>query len=162
MNRFHLKACAKCQGDLVLDEGDWLCLQCGTYYYIGLYRKQSLFQQPQQRAAPPRLEKGLGVFDQTFPCHSEPFNYVQDKLREESGEVESNPRSDSSSAPLPRNHMAQVWFESPSRDQLAVGTLVEQVFSPPPVHRPEFPLTTKINVSTEFQFSVSNSITLKS
>lgn len=35
---FHLKACAKCHGDLALDEGDWLCLQCGTYYYTRLYR----------------------------------------------------------------------------------------------------------------------------
>ena len=39
MLRFHLKACPKCHGDLALDEGDWLCLQCGTYYYTRLYRK---------------------------------------------------------------------------------------------------------------------------
>ena len=38
MNLFRLKACTKCRGDLLLDEGDWLCLQCGTYYYTGLYR----------------------------------------------------------------------------------------------------------------------------
>ncbi len=38
MLHFHLKACSKCHGDLVLDEGDWLCLQCGTYYYTRLYR----------------------------------------------------------------------------------------------------------------------------
>jgi hypothetical protein len=38
MTQFRLKACAKCGGDLALDEGDWICLQCGTYYYIGLYR----------------------------------------------------------------------------------------------------------------------------
>lgn len=37
MRWFRLKACPKCRGDLVLDEGDWLCLQCGTYYYTGLY-----------------------------------------------------------------------------------------------------------------------------
>jgi len=35
---FLLKACPKCQGDLASDDGDWLCLQCGTYYYTGLYR----------------------------------------------------------------------------------------------------------------------------
>lgn len=34
---FRLKSCAKCGGDLALDEGDWLCLQCGTYYYVNLY-----------------------------------------------------------------------------------------------------------------------------
>jgi hypothetical protein len=38
MTQFRLKACAKCGGDLALDEGDWICLQCGTYYYVGLYR----------------------------------------------------------------------------------------------------------------------------
>ena len=35
---FRFKACTKCGGDLALDEGDWLCLQCGKYYYEGLYR----------------------------------------------------------------------------------------------------------------------------
>ena len=38
MNQYRLKACGKCSGDLALDDGDWICLQCGTYYYIGLYR----------------------------------------------------------------------------------------------------------------------------
>lgn len=37
MNCFKLGSCGKCRGDLTLDEGDWLCLQCGTYYYTGLY-----------------------------------------------------------------------------------------------------------------------------
>jgi len=36
-NDFKLRTCGKCRGDLTLDEGDWLCLQCGTYYYTGLY-----------------------------------------------------------------------------------------------------------------------------
>lgn len=30
-----LKSCAGCSGDLVLDEGDWRCVQCGRYYYTG-------------------------------------------------------------------------------------------------------------------------------
>jgi hypothetical protein len=34
---FRLKGCGKCGGDLALDEGDWLCLQCGTCYYVNLY-----------------------------------------------------------------------------------------------------------------------------
>ncbi len=38
MNYYRLKACGKCGGDLVRDEGDWICLQCGVYYYTGLYR----------------------------------------------------------------------------------------------------------------------------
>ncbi len=37
MNWFCLKACTKCGGDLAVDDGDWICLQCGTYYYTGLY-----------------------------------------------------------------------------------------------------------------------------
>ena len=38
MTWFRFKKCLKCRGDLVLDDGDWLCLQCGTYYYTGLYQ----------------------------------------------------------------------------------------------------------------------------
>ena len=29
----HFKACIKCTGDLIPDEGDWRCWQCGHYYY---------------------------------------------------------------------------------------------------------------------------------
>ena len=39
---FHLKARPKSRGDLETDEGDWLCLQCGTYYYTGLYGDKGL------------------------------------------------------------------------------------------------------------------------
>ena len=28
-----LKSCRKCSGDLVLDEDEWRCWQCGRYYY---------------------------------------------------------------------------------------------------------------------------------
>ena len=38
MNWFRLKTCIKCQGDLAADNNDWICLQCGTYYYTGLYQ----------------------------------------------------------------------------------------------------------------------------
>ena len=37
MNLYRLGACLKCCGDLAHDDGDWICLQCGTYYYTGLY-----------------------------------------------------------------------------------------------------------------------------
>ena len=37
MKIFRLGACLKCRGDLALDDGDWSCLQCGLYYYTGLY-----------------------------------------------------------------------------------------------------------------------------
>ena len=42
MNHYRLKACAKCGGDLARDEEDWICLQCGAYSYIGLYRQAGL------------------------------------------------------------------------------------------------------------------------
>ena len=29
----HLKGCPRCQGDLIFDENDWRCWQCGHYYY---------------------------------------------------------------------------------------------------------------------------------
>ena len=35
---YRLGACLKCRGDLYADNRDWICLQCGTYYYTGLYR----------------------------------------------------------------------------------------------------------------------------
>ena len=31
-----LGCCRKCNGDLVMDEDDWRCLQCGRYYYSEL------------------------------------------------------------------------------------------------------------------------------
>ena len=30
---FQLKGCEKCGGDLLRDDPDWQCFQCGTYYY---------------------------------------------------------------------------------------------------------------------------------
>jgi len=41
VNWFRLKTCIKCQGDLAADEGDCICLPCGTYYYTGLYQLPS-------------------------------------------------------------------------------------------------------------------------
>ena len=40
-----------------MDDGDWICLQCGTYYYVGLYQLPEV----QQRAeAEDRLDhKGI-------------------------------------------------------------------------------------------------------
>ena len=42
MNWFRLKGCVKCRGDLVWDDGDWLCLQCGRYYYTRLYQPEAI------------------------------------------------------------------------------------------------------------------------
>ncbi len=45
MNLYRLGVCLKCRGDLAFDDGDWICLQCGLYYYTGLY--------PAAQSAPP-------------------------------------------------------------------------------------------------------------
>ena len=42
MPQFRFKACVKCGGDLAMDDGDWICLQCGTYYYVGLYHRPAV------------------------------------------------------------------------------------------------------------------------
>ena len=52
MNWFRLKTCIKCQGDLAADDGDWICLQCGTYYYTGLYQLHSRTDDPPQALGP--------------------------------------------------------------------------------------------------------------
>ena len=64
MGLFRFKACRKCRGDLVLEEGDWLCVQCGTYYYIGLYHRPRPSTSDDDRrigpeSAPPSREKAL-------------------------------------------------------------------------------------------------------
>ena len=40
MDYYKLKACGRCGGDLARDDGDWICMQCGAYSYVGLYRQQ--------------------------------------------------------------------------------------------------------------------------
>ena len=57
VNWFRLKCCVKCGGDLVLDDGDWLCLQCGTYYYTHLYVQTSRDNNPPQCRQLPDAEK---------------------------------------------------------------------------------------------------------
>ena len=59
MNWFRFKSCAKCGGDLVLDQGDWLCMQCGTYYYVGLYQQPSNPEEPNPQPPNPPAQKGL-------------------------------------------------------------------------------------------------------
>ena len=57
MNWFRLKACVKCQGDLVWDDGDWLCLQCGRYYYTRLYQPEVIPDWQWGQGSRPRKEK---------------------------------------------------------------------------------------------------------
>jgi hypothetical protein len=56
--QFRFKACTKCGGDLAMDDGDWICLQCGTYYYVGLYRRSERDRYP--RPWPPTWTKAAG------------------------------------------------------------------------------------------------------
>ena len=52
MKNYILKGCQRCGGDLARDWGDWICLQCGAYCYVGLYRTDS---RPQRTAAMPPI-----------------------------------------------------------------------------------------------------------
>ncbi len=62
MNWFRFKSCVKCGGDLVLDQGDWLCLQCGTYYYTGLYQRLQDPKDPSaQHSEPPPIQRATGA-----------------------------------------------------------------------------------------------------
>ena len=61
VNWFRFKACVKCRGDLVLDHSDWLCLQCGTYYYTGLYQQSSPSDVEPKVNLPPDEEKAAAA-----------------------------------------------------------------------------------------------------
>ena len=61
MTWFRFKACVKCRGDLVLDHSDWLCLQCGTYYYTGLYQESAPAKAPTKENISPDEEKAAGA-----------------------------------------------------------------------------------------------------
>lgn len=54
MDYFRLKACGRCGGDLARDDGDWICLQCGAYSYVGLYLQEDT-------PLNARLEPALGM-----------------------------------------------------------------------------------------------------
>jgi len=74
--QFHLKACSKCGGDLALDQGDWCCLQCGTYYYTRLYRRLRLPERPVRidvgQVPPERPEAAEQEPSHVEPGHIEP------------------------------------------------------------------------------------------
>lgn len=59
MELYRLKACAKCGGDLAYDEGDWICLQCGTYYYVDHYLNRT--RSRRRPGCHERLAKGVGM-----------------------------------------------------------------------------------------------------
>ena len=60
MSWFRLKACPKCLGDLASDDGDWICLQCGTYYYTGLYNAFRPRYEPEAGSQPNRQMTSQG------------------------------------------------------------------------------------------------------
>ncbi len=57
MKIFRLGACLKCRGDLIYDDGDWLCLQCGVYYYTGIPHHQGNGKDANLRIA--RIHPGM-------------------------------------------------------------------------------------------------------
>ena len=61
LNWFRLKGCVKCQGDLVWDDGDWLCLQCGRYYYTRLYQTETKPEWQWGQDSGPRKEKAIDL-----------------------------------------------------------------------------------------------------
>ena len=57
MNIYRLRDCRKCGGDLARDDGDWICLQCGSYSYVGLYLR---VRPPTNRLSDPPADSGSG------------------------------------------------------------------------------------------------------
>ena len=49
----YLKSCTRCGGDLIYDEGDWRCWQCGHYYYRAESASREL---PNGEMDPPAFE----------------------------------------------------------------------------------------------------------
>ena len=39
---WRFKGCKKCRGDLMLEDAEWRCLQCGRYYF----RRNAEFYEP--------------------------------------------------------------------------------------------------------------------
>jgi hypothetical protein len=76
VNWFRLKTCIKCQGDLAADNGDWICLQCGTYYYTGLYQLHTQIEDDPRVAAPaaPDQPKNKNVEAETSPLIPAPHS----------------------------------------------------------------------------------------
>ena len=74
LNWFRLKACVKCRGDLVWDDGDWLCLQCGRYYYTRLYQPEAIPDWQWRQGSGPRQDSGPRMEKATvlrpLPLHS--------------------------------------------------------------------------------------------
>ena len=53
----YLKGCPKCYGDLVLDQGDWRCWQCGQYYYATeADHYENSVHEPGEPPGPPNFE----------------------------------------------------------------------------------------------------------
>lgn len=75
VSSYLLKGCKKCGGDLAPDYGDWVCLQCGAYYYVGLYRRRELAGELPASAAGP---SGQAVGPGTDWAGSEP-NWTPEK-----------------------------------------------------------------------------------
>ena len=55
---YHLKGCRKCGGDLMFDEGDWRCWQCGQSHYMA--QEPSVEMSDSERVTEPALSGPQG------------------------------------------------------------------------------------------------------
>lgn len=79
------KGCPKCRGDLSIDEGDWLCFQCGTYYYtnfINRYlREGDTGESPQESTRAFRSRRSLLTADQKWArSNAKVIGYIKEGL----------------------------------------------------------------------------------
>ncbi|MCH8108390.1 MAG: hypothetical protein IIB30_08565 [Chloroflexi bacterium] len=75
MTWFRFKACVRCLGDLVWDDGDWLCLQCGRYYYTRLHQPEAIPDWQWDQGSEPRKEKANAL----SPVSLHSYQLVQSK-----------------------------------------------------------------------------------
>ena len=57
----YLKGCIRCGGDVVSDEGDWKCWQCGQYFYPPPEGDLRLEPMDETHPMPPEGDEGSGL-----------------------------------------------------------------------------------------------------
>ena len=62
MNYWRFKSCSRCNGDLILEDSEWRCLQCGHYYYpnVPQFTEPSLEEALPSRGIPVQRERARG------------------------------------------------------------------------------------------------------
>ena len=62
MSFWRFKGCSRCSGDLVLEDSEWRCLQCGHYYYpnVPQFSEPSLVHASPSPPIPVERERSRG------------------------------------------------------------------------------------------------------